>query len=141
MRRPVSAIAFAIFIVLCSLSSVYEQEREIPVAQRPVVNMSKLLVGLIDLNSDGKLSGAEYMKFFSDADQDKDGFVNQQDLVSLMDKRQREKRGQALQEEGGLDVGQKAPEFTLRRLDGEGTVKLSDYIGEKPVVLVFGSYT
>ncbi len=37
--------------------------------------------------------------------------------------------------------GDHAPDFTLRTLDGEDYVTLSDYRGDKPVVLVFGSYT
>ncbi len=38
-------------------------------------------------------------------------------------------------------VGQTAPEFVLKTLDGKQTIKLSQYKGKKPVVLVFGSYT
>ena len=34
-----------------------------------------------------------------------------------------------------------APEFELPRLDGDGTVRLSSLLGERPVALVFGSYT
>ena len=37
--------------------------------------------------------------------------------------------------------GDPAPDFELRRLDGEGTVRLSSLCAEKPVALVFGSYT
>ena len=41
----------------------------------------------------------------------------------------------------GPAVGQDAPDFTLKTLHGEKTVKLSSFRGRKPVVLVFGSYT
>ena len=37
--------------------------------------------------------------------------------------------------------GDPAPDFELRRLDGEGTVRLSALLAKKPVALVFGSYT
>ena len=38
-------------------------------------------------------------------------------------------------------VGDAAPDFTLRNPSGEQTVTLSQRIGKKPVVLVFGSFT
>lgn len=40
-----------------------------------------------------------------------------------------------------LQQGQAAPDFTLKTLDGKSTVKLSSFQGQKPVALVFGSYT
>jgi hypothetical protein len=44
-------------------------------------------------------------------------------------------------EEGTLKVGDRAPDVTLLALDGATPVKLSDRIGGKPTVLVFGSFT
>ena len=41
----------------------------------------------------------------------------------------------------GPAVGQPAPDFTLARLGSEGTVTLSELSGDRPTVLVFGSYT
>ena len=38
-------------------------------------------------------------------------------------------------------VGDTAPDFELARLNASATVRLSDYVGKRPVVLVFGSYT
>ena len=42
-----------------------------------------------------------------------------------------------------LKVGDKAPDFTLKKLNSKKkeTVTLSGFQGKKPVVLVFGSYT
>ena len=37
--------------------------------------------------------------------------------------------------------GDRAFDFDLARLDGTGRVRLSDFAGERPVALVFGSYT
>jgi hypothetical protein len=37
--------------------------------------------------------------------------------------------------------GEPAPGFELTRLDGSGRVRLSDFAGERPVALIFGSYT
>lgn len=41
---------------------------------------------------------------------------------------------------GGPREGEKAPNVTLKNLDGN-TVELVDYIGEKPIVIEFGSLT
>ncbi len=46
-----------------------------------------------------------------------------------------------LRQDVKLKVGDIAPNFTLKTLDEEGTVTLSDSRGKKPVVLIFGSYT
>lgn len=40
-----------------------------------------------------------------------------------------------------LNVGDRAPRFRLHTIDGLRTVSLSDYRGQQPVVLIFGSYT
>lgn len=42
---------------------------------------------------------------------------------------------------GSLSVGDAAPDFRLQTYDRKGWVQLSSFRGEKPVVLVFGSYT
>jgi hypothetical protein len=53
-------------------------------------------------------------------------------------------KGLFTQEIGSLQpgprVGRRAPDFTLRALDGR-SVRLDDLIGPKPVVLVFGNFT
>ena len=38
-------------------------------------------------------------------------------------------------------VGDLAPDFELRDVDGEDPVRLSDFRGKQPVALVFGSFT
>jgi hypothetical protein len=42
---------------------------------------------------------------------------------------------------GHLAVGETAPDFDLRTADKSSRVRLSSFRGQKPVVLVFGSYT
>jgi len=44
-------------------------------------------------------------------------------------------------QEGNLTIGSSAPDVSLYALDGRTRVKLSDEIGAKPVVIIFGSYT
>src|SRR5215831_9596830 len=43
--------------------------------------------------------------------------------------------------EGRLRVGDRAPDVELVALDGTGRVRLRDFVGGQPLVLVFGSYT
>lgn len=40
-----------------------------------------------------------------------------------------------------LRPGDRAPDFALSSPNGKQTVRLADYRGQKPVVLIFGSYT
>jgi len=42
---------------------------------------------------------------------------------------------------GSLSVGERAPDFALDTPDKARTVRLADFAGKRPVVLVFGSYT
>ena len=42
---------------------------------------------------------------------------------------------------GHLQVGEAAPDFTLKTVDSSAQVSLSSFRDHKPVVLVFGSYT
>ena len=46
-----------------------------------------------------------------------------------------------LARQGDLKVGDEAPDFCLQTTDKKAAVKLSAFRGQKPVVLVFGSYT
>ncbi len=60
-------------------------------------------------------------------------FVGPRNVIGMIryDKRQ----------EGALRVGDRAPDVTLVALDGKSPVRVSDHIGARPLVLVFGSYT
>jgi hypothetical protein len=42
---------------------------------------------------------------------------------------------------GSLRIGDQAPDFELRREDSKGSVRLTANRGQRPVVLIFGSYT
>ena len=43
--------------------------------------------------------------------------------------------------EGTLKVGDRAPDVTLVALDGKTPVRLASEFGDKPTILVFGSFT
>jgi hypothetical protein len=68
-------------------------------------------------------------------------------FIEQMDKAPPEKRvpnwehTKALMARVAPKVGDAAPEFSLSTLDGKQTVNLSQHKGDKPVVLVFGSFT
>ena len=42
---------------------------------------------------------------------------------------------------GGPSEGSRAPDFTLTSLSGDAEATLSDFAGDRPVALIFGSYT
>lgn len=42
---------------------------------------------------------------------------------------------------GNLQVGDAAPDFSLPTADKKSSVELASFRGQKPVVLIFGSYT
>jgi hypothetical protein len=44
-------------------------------------------------------------------------------------------------QEGSLKVGDRAPDVVLLAPDGKTPVHLSEFIGDRPLVLVFGSFT
>ena len=46
-----------------------------------------------------------------------------------------------VRDETGPRVGEEAPDFHLKRLGSEERVRLSDFRGQRPVALAFGSYT
>jgi hypothetical protein len=46
-----------------------------------------------------------------------------------------------IRSEGSLGVGALAPDLELAAVDGSGPKRISDLYREKPLVLVFGSYT
>lgn len=43
--------------------------------------------------------------------------------------------------EGNLRVGDRAPDVRVFSLDGKQATYLHDWIGKRPLVLIFGSYT
>ncbi len=43
--------------------------------------------------------------------------------------------------QGRLNAGDTAPDFELKRLHSQSSVRLSAFRGQRPVALVFGSYT
>ncbi len=116
----------------------------------------------IDTSSNGRITSDEWQAAFEKMAKEK-GYLNDQELEELIFrpaivKAQREaktfdrqspprsKRLSQLLESGKLFTdgprpGELAPDFFLRSPDGKKRVCLSSYRGDKPVVLVFGSFT
>jgi|BART01.1.fsa_nt_gi peroxiredoxin len=53
----------------------------------------------------------------------------------------KEKAWQKIYDARAPKVGDQAPDFELTDVSGERQVRLSDFRGNKPVALVFGSFT
>ncbi len=104
-----------------------------PSRRGPGRNPFPIFLAGCDSDRDGALSFAEAKAFFERGDRDGDG---------------RLARMERLLPGPGPRVGaipaserERAPDFTLPRLQGGGSVTLSSFAGKRPVALVFGSYT
>lgn len=116
-----------------------EFERLAPQRERPLMDDDSPMIermmngvgsweavtGVVDADADGIISRIELLAFFEKRD---DG-----DLVWDM--------GPPEEEDSGAAEGSLAPDFALQPPHGGDAVRLSDFRGESPVALVFGSYT
>ncbi|MBX6313494.1 MAG: EF-hand domain-containing protein [Isosphaeraceae bacterium] len=122
-----------------------------------------MLFLLADRDANGKLTREEFDALFRVLDRDNLGFLALDDFKALLSPQgQRSSpsgppssnrgpskltliKGLLRQEIGALQpgpvLGESAPDFTLRTVDGGRTYTLSRLIGPKPVVLVFGNFT
>ena len=121
-----------------------------------------------DKNQDGKLTKEELpkqaLRRFEQMDANRDGVITLGELEAILKQRNpnaapantpnRLGKGRikpngeyyappALKErvDSKLAIGDAAPDFSLRRSDGDAKISLSQFQGKKPVVLVFGSIT
>jgi hypothetical protein len=90
----------------------------------------ELLLAAADEDRDRRLGAGELVAFFH-------ALTAGQDVLSL---RSDEAERGAL-DTSGVAPGEPAPDFTLSTPDGGERVTLSRFRGERPVALVFGSYT
>jgi hypothetical protein len=123
------------------------------------VMMTQSWFRMIDRNSNGRVSRDEWESFFNKMAKDRD-YITPDDLRdALFPAQPYQKPGKdpggpppllllsgLLQGElgslfPGPSLNQEAPAFTLQREDGKGTIALADFLGKKPIVLVFGSFT
>jgi len=124
--------------------------------QMPIVNS---FFRRADADHNEKISSAEWQALFQEAAKGKDS-LSREDLHALLfpPPPPRSKKptagmpspmtlvkglfnGEIGSLHEGPSVGQPAPNFTLKTFDKEKTISLSRFRGQKPVVLVFGSFT
>ncbi len=111
----------------------------------------------VDAGGDGRLTREKWLKFFDQAAGNK-GELHDEDLRDALlagvssafqpgDAPTKDVliRGLFSGEIGSMNEGpqinDRAPDFSLKTLDGRQTIRLHDVVGAKPVVLVFGNYT
>ncbi len=107
----------------------------------------------IDANSNGRISHDEWEIFFRHAAKGKD-HLTREDLREALNPHESSKdepsplililgllSGELGSMREGPRINQRAPDFALHTQDGKGQVRLSEFRGKKPVVLVFGSFT
>jgi peroxiredoxin len=110
-------------------------------------------------SGDGRLSREEWIKFFDEASGGKDHLTTDSLREAIQRRPQPQGkmpandgptpevlvRGLFRGEIGSMHEGPKlndpAPDFTLKLRDGKESIHLSDRIGKKPVVLMFGNFT
>jgi Ca2+-binding EF-hand superfamily protein len=118
---------------------------------------ASMLFSRLDIDSNGRVSPDEMTAFFNRADSDKSGYLTAEDLRAVLSNVNAPKSagseptsGQMLRmlfsnQLGWLEEGPAldslAPDFTLPLHQGNGTITLSHSRGNKPVVLIFGSFT
>jgi thiol-disulfide isomerase/thioredoxin len=119
-----------------------------------------MLFVMADRDGNGKLTRQEFDQFFEKSDSGGSGFLSLGDLQEALPMPTRSRsgsggsegpsivtllKGLARQEIGSLQpgprVGEVAPDFTLKTIDGKQEITLSKLVGPKPVVLVFGNFT
>jgi hypothetical protein len=91
------------------------------------------LLTVADANTDGRLALDELKAYAVRRDRDGDGSISRRERM----------RPGAEPRVGWFDPAhrERAPDFTLPRDEGEGSVALSSFRKKKPVALIFGSYT
>ena len=125
--------------------SMDERFQAVPGDESPMVRRAMedaepwptLLAG-IDGDGNGELTPTEIGAFYTD--------VMRTETIDYSEWSERgAPRRQPAADAGGDQLaaqqGQPAPDFTLASPDGETTYKLTDFRGDRPVALIFGSYT
>lgn len=98
--------------------------------------MKRLLIGLLFFGVGGFATNDWALAW-----QNKDDTQTQKQERRRQRPNQQERQRRGQQPDDAPQVGDVAPVFTLKSLDGESETDIASFKGEKPVVLLFGSYT
>ena len=98
-----------------------------------------------DKDGDGKIQKAEYPRAdagFANLDRDGNGIIEAGDFTAATPRGRRAAVPMARKTDKLPKAGEMAPDFELPMLGmKDTTVKLSSFRGDRPVALIFGSYT
>lgn len=101
------------------------------------------LLAWYDKDQDGKITKIEYTRgerAFANLDRNRDGAITAADFTTP--RARGDRRQPAAAPPATPKVGDIAPDFELPMLGMNGqTAKLSTFAGERPVALIFGSYS
>lgn len=112
-------------------------------------NMMRMMpiIKALDVNEDGELSAEEIERApaaLQSLDKNDDGKLTEDELRpdrSMRDSDRRRDERESRGSDNAPKVGDEAPPFKLKSLDGKSKTDLAKFKGKKPVVLLFGSYT
>ena len=130
-------------------------------AQGPGTAAASMLFNRADKDGNGKVTRDELDALFAATDSNGLGFLSLADFQESFDRRSPGLRGSPGGPDGptrwtflrtflrkemgpypaGPALNELAPDFTLKRVNSQDEVALSQVVGPKPVVLVFGNYT
>ena len=98
--------------------------------------MIRMMISALDKDQNGDIESEDLMKIFAELDRNKDNTLARDELGGNRRGGGRPARSELPQ------AGEAAPDFELPYADDKDkTIKLSSYAGQKPVALIFGSYT
>jgi len=151
MTKYLGTMLIAVIVSALCVSDLNAQQRDNQARQDRNSRMEEMLkrmpvIAALDANGDSEISAEEIEKSVAALkalDTDGDGIVKSNEMLPDRNRARSSqgRRGRQSRSDNAPKVGDPAPTFKLKSLDGESETDLADFKGKKPVVLFFGSYT